>query len=229
MKWNFALDRAVEWARKYAKPLVILEALRCDYPWANDRFHRFVLDGMREKTQEMSRSVVHYYPYVEPRAGAGKGLLAAAALRACAVVTDDFPGYFHPRMIQSAARQSLVRLEAVDSNGLLPLRAANRAFTTAYSFRRFLQKSLPAHLASFPKRDPLASLELPPLKSLSKEIAEEWPPTSAGNLSDPIFLAHLPVNHRVGAVSIQGGEAAATKALRKFLRDRVDEYSAERN
>ena len=48
-KWNFALDRAVEWARELRKPLVILEALRCDYPWASERFHRFVMDGMAEK------------------------------------------------------------------------------------------------------------------------------------------------------------------------------------
>jgi deoxyribodipyrimidine photo-lyase len=228
-KWNFALDRAVEWARKYAKPLVILEALRCDYPWASDRFHRFVLDGMLEKTQRLSGSAALYYPYVELRIGAGKGLLAALASRACVVVTEDFPGFFHPRMIRSAARQLPVRLEAIDSNGLLPLRAANRAFTTAYSFRRFLQKSLPAHLACFPKRDPLANLKLLMLKSLPKAITEEWPPTSAVNLSDPNFLARLPIKHQVGPISIRGGEAAATKALQKFLRDCLDEYSTERN
>lgn len=42
--WSFALDRAVEQARRLGKPLVI-EPLRCGYRWANDRIHRFVLDG----------------------------------------------------------------------------------------------------------------------------------------------------------------------------------------
>jgi deoxyribodipyrimidine photo-lyase len=28
--WNFALDRAAEWSKKLRKPLVVLEALRCD-------------------------------------------------------------------------------------------------------------------------------------------------------------------------------------------------------
>jgi deoxyribodipyrimidine photo-lyase len=138
--WNFALDRAVEWARELRKPLVVLEALRCDYPWASERFHRFVMDGMAEKMRALSGSRVTYYAYVEPRAGAGKGLLGALARRACAVVTDDYPAFFIPRMVLSAARHLPVRLEAVDSNGLLPLRASERAFTTAYSFRRFLQK-----------------------------------------------------------------------------------------
>ena len=44
LSWNFALDRAVDWARHLDRPLVILEALRCDYPWASERLHRFVAE-----------------------------------------------------------------------------------------------------------------------------------------------------------------------------------------
>jgi len=228
-KWNFALDRAVEWARELRKPLVILEALRCDYPWASERFHRFVMDGMAEKMGALRDSRVLYYAYVEPRAGAGKGLLGALAKRACVVVTDDYPAFFIPRMIRSAARHLPARLEAVDSNGLLPLRASDRPFTTAYSFRRFLQKNLPAHFASFPTNNPLARLKLPALKALPKATVKRWPPTSAANLADPGFLAKLPVDHRVGAVSMRGGEGAATKALRNFLSEKLDDYLTERN
>ena len=53
-----------------------------------------------------------------------------------------------------------MRLEAVDSNGLLPIGAADRAFPSAYAFRRFLQRELPRHLDEFPVRDPLAGLGL---------------------------------------------------------------------
>jgi deoxyribodipyrimidine photo-lyase len=35
--YNFALQRAVERAKELQKPLLILEALRCDYPFASDR------------------------------------------------------------------------------------------------------------------------------------------------------------------------------------------------
>jgi deoxyribodipyrimidine photo-lyase len=96
-KWNFSLDRAIEWARRLRKPIVILEALRCDYPWASDRFHRFVMDGMAEKLRGLSQNnAIHYYPYIETVPGKGKGLLQALAARACAIVTDDFPCFsFH--------------------------------------------------------------------------------------------------------------------------------------
>ena len=45
-QWNFALDRAVELARQWKRPLIVLEPLRTAYPWASDRMHRFVIDGM---------------------------------------------------------------------------------------------------------------------------------------------------------------------------------------
>ena len=43
---NFALQRAVDWARALDRPLLILEALRCGYPYASDRLHAFILEGM---------------------------------------------------------------------------------------------------------------------------------------------------------------------------------------
>jgi deoxyribodipyrimidine photo-lyase len=95
---NFALERAAAWAERLEKPLLILEALRCDYPWACDRFHRFILDGMRDNARAFEGDRVRYYPYVEPERGAGKGLLAALAARAAVVVTDDFPAFMIPRM-----------------------------------------------------------------------------------------------------------------------------------
>jgi len=49
LAFNFALDRALEHCRQLRKPLAILEALRCDYPWASERLHRFVIDGMAEE------------------------------------------------------------------------------------------------------------------------------------------------------------------------------------
>ncbi len=155
--WNFALDRAVAWAEKLQKPLVILEALRCSYPWASDRIHRFMLDGMAEHACWLEGTSVYYYPYLEPKPKAGKGLLAALASQASVVVTDDFPCSFLPRMVASAARQVSVLMEVVDSNGLLPMRQAEKAYPTAYAFRRFLQKELPRHLMEFPKAN--ATLE----------------------------------------------------------------------
>jgi deoxyribodipyrimidine photo-lyase len=169
--WNFSLLRAVEWAQELKKPLVVLEALRCDYRWASDRLHRFVLDGMADNARRLQGTGALYYPYVESAPAAGKGLLSALAAHACLVITGDFPAFFLPRAVSAAARDLTVRLEQVDSNGLLPLRAAERTFGTAYSFRRFLQESLPLHLAEAPEPDALGTGDLPRLPALPKEIS----------------------------------------------------------
>ena len=63
--------------QELGKPLVILEALRAGYPWASDRLHRFVLDGMADTARRLRGTGVAYYPYVEPARDAGKGLLRA--------------------------------------------------------------------------------------------------------------------------------------------------------
>jgi deoxyribodipyrimidine photo-lyase len=231
--WNFALDHAIARAHELKKPLVILEALRCDYPWASDRLHRFVLDGVAEKLRNLAGSGVHYYPYVEPAVGEGKGLLASLAVHSCLVITDDFPCFFLPHMIRSAAKQLPVRLEKIDSNGLLPLRATDQLFSTAYAFRRFLQRNLPAHLSHFPKADPLARLELPKLRTLPREIIHRWPPATLAWLENSQSLAELPINHQIlpatGPAAARGGEAAAHKQWREFLTRRIDEYSEVRN
>lgn len=227
--WNFALDRALDWCRRLGKPLVIFEPVRCGYRWASDRIHRFVLDGMAEQAAALAGAEVLYYPYVEPSRGAGKGLLAALAARAAVVVTDEFPCFFLPRMVAAAARQLPVLLEAVDSNGLLPLRAADREFTAAYHFRRFLQRTLPAHLGDRPAATPLRA----PLgfgkASLSKEVRERWPPAAKALLAGG-SLAVLPIDHSVAPVSsVLGGESAGRAALDRFLDERLGRYAEGRN
>ena len=61
--WNYSLDRAVAWAKELNKPLVILEALRCGYQWASDRFHQFILDGMANNARRFRKHKVLYYPF----------------------------------------------------------------------------------------------------------------------------------------------------------------------
>jgi deoxyribodipyrimidine photo-lyase len=229
LTWNFALDRAAEHARTFNRPLVILEALRAGYPWAADRHHSFALAGMQEHAASLQGTGVVYHPYVEPVIGAGKGLVEALAARAALVVTDDFPAYFMPRMQAAVAPRLNVRMETVDSNGLLPLAATSGPFSAAYHFRRYLQKNLPTHLLEFPDPDPLQGLVSAP-PGLLDEILERWPAASPKLLAgDPDALADLPIDHAVAPASISGGPAAAQARLAAFLDDGLSRYGEERN
>jgi len=229
VRFNFGLQRAADWSRHLGLPLVILEALRSDYPWANDRLHRFIIDGMADTMAALAGRNVTYHPYVEPAHGDGRGLLEAIAAEAAVVVTDNFPTFFLPKMVAAAASRISVLLETVDGNGLLPMAASDRAFATAYSFRRFLQKNLLDHLAEVPLEDPLAA-ELPPPSSLSAATTRRWPAVTDTLISGKANeLAALPIDHSVTPAPIRGGSRAGVTALHDFLDHRLHKYSEERN
>ena len=228
--WSFALQRAAEHALALDRPLVVLEALRADYPFASERLHAFVLAGMSDNRRSFARRPVAYHPYVEPAPGAGRGLLEALAARACIVVADDAPVFFLPRMLRAAAARVGVLLEAVDGIGLLPLAATAAVFPTAFAFRRLLQAVLPAHLGQPPKRDPLAGVRLREPAALPAEVVRRWPAAPPDLLAgEPRALAALPVEHRVAPVpGVRGGTRAGRTALRRFLDRGLEGYTERR-
>jgi deoxyribodipyrimidine photo-lyase len=228
--WNFALDRAVDHARALRKPLVVFEALEVDYPWASDRLHCFVIEGMRDNAQAFAATPVAYFPYVEPRPGDGRGLLEAFARSACVVITDEFPCFFLPRIVSAAATRLDSCLEVVDSNGLIPLAAPDRAFTTAASFRRFVQRTLPGHLNAVPRASPLEDVDLTGLPALPPEVTKRWSAASPGLLgAAAAAVKALPIDHDVPPVAMPGGARAARGALESFVTARLARYGELHN
>jgi deoxyribodipyrimidine photo-lyase len=222
---NFGLQRAVETALELNRPLVILEALRCDYPWASDRIHRFVLDGMAANARAFAGRPVLYYPYVEPAHGAGHGLIAALGAHACAIVTDWYPAFFIPRMNEAAGRQAPVRMEAIDSNGIIPVADHGRAFPTARGYRAFMQRVLKAHVRNVPEMDPLRLLGSGSVAELPRDIASRWPPASSSLLEgDEAELSMLAIDHSVKPVTLRGGCEVAQHRLRAFVDERLQRY-----
>lgn len=228
---SIALDHALARAAELGRPLIVLEPLRVGYRWASDRMHAFVLQGMADNAAAFAAAGITYYPYVEPVAGAGKGLLAALAETACLVITDEVPGFFQPRMVAAAGARLRVRLEQVDGNGLLPLRAATRAYPTAAVFRRHLQKTLAPFLLVRPAARPLAK---PPKVAkggvIPPAIVTRWPAASPALLAaTPAALAALPIDHTVGPSPIRGGAVAAAAVLDDFIANKLERYGVDRN
>jgi len=224
--WNFALERAVRCAERLKRPLVVLEALRSDYPWASERLHRFILEGMRDNLAAFARKPVLYYPYVEPAPGAGKGLLAALASEACLVVGDDYPAFMLPHMTRAAARQVDCRFELVDSNGLLPVYSTQRVFSRAVDFRRHLQKELAPWLEQMPAADPFEARTLRAPAPLPASLTRRWP-AATGDL--PALAGSIRFSHHVPPASITGGRAAALRRLKSYLDGSLGRYPEDRN
>lgn len=231
LRSNFALQHAVDLALELGRPLMILEALRCDYPGANDRLHQFILDGMYANRRAARRSRALHFAYVEPSTRHGSQLLPALATHACAIVTDWYPAFFLPHMTDAAARKADVALDAVDSNGLIPLAAHGRAFATARSYRAFVQKHLAEHLTAFPEDAPLARLaRAPRMTAAPSNIAKRWPEATDQLLTGRVSaLATLPINHAIAAVATRGGHDAGARLLRTFVAEKLATYGRDHN
>jgi deoxyribodipyrimidine photo-lyase len=226
-RWNFSLQRAVDWACELGKPLLVLEALSCDYPWASERLHTFILEGMKNNRSDFKNLPVCYFPFVEESRTQGKGLLRELAARSCLVITDNYPCFFLPQMIRSVGKDLPARMEAIDSNGLLPMSLADKIFQTAYSFRRYLQQQLPRFLDRPPRENPLRGVDLPRLKEIP--VGAKWP--AADTILDglPGLPASLPLDRAVKRVEAIGGHNEAEKRLTDFLRNTLNRYHLDRN
>jgi len=140
-------------------------------------------------------------------------------------------------MLEAAARQLPVPLEAVDSHGLLPIREPARGFTAAYHFRIHLHKVFLDHVGDRPAPDPFrrAADRLPDAGPLGgphgvlAPVLERWPMAPPELLAGRSGLDALPVDHTVGPVSFAGGPDAGRRRLDHFLRERLAVYHQKRN
>ncbi len=246
-RYNFALEHAVAWARELERPLVVLEALRAGYPYASDRLHTFAVQGMADNAAAYAKAGVAYHAYVEPEAGAGRGLLESLGARACVVVGDEFPDFFLPRMVAAAGAKLAAlgtRLEIVDGNGILPIREAGKAHVYAPQFRRLVQKTGIEHLAWFPAEEPLKAARSLPAPGAAVErllagVRRRWPAVPDDVLEGTEaerdaaiarLVATLPIDHAVFPVaSRRGGSVAAGRVIRAFFDERYGEYATRRN
>ena len=224
VEWNFALQRAGDWAAQLQRPLVVVEVLACGGRWDCERFHRFTLDGMADNARQLADRPVLYYPYVEARPGEARALFHALSRRACLVVTDDYPlslpalqtvdtraagadGVYRGDRRQRAAADAGRRPGLFDSAGLSPFHASDD----------------PRAPLRLPTAEPLGAAAVSPAGMLAAEIARRWPAGTHIALGG-FDLAALPIDHRIGPVELQGGPVAAGKVWRNFLATKLARY-----
>lgn len=230
LEFNHALQYAVELANKLGKPLLIYEGLRCDYPWASERFHRFLLEGMCENAKSLKKDGHNYFSFVERKYGDGRGLMQALCEDACAVVTDDYPAFV---VREHNARLSLrIRIPfiAVDSNGILPLQITQKAPYSAFHFRRIWQKNFVSAVADEPMKSPLSKLKNRAKLFPRKHLTEQWPDSTPRLESMLKSIAEFPIDHQVQAVlQFPGTRAAALQRLRNFVNGGLLQYAERHN
>jgi deoxyribodipyrimidine photo-lyase len=219
---SHALDHALAAASELGRPLVVYEGLRRDEPWASRRFHRFVLEGMRDNVAAASRLGLSYWPYVETEWRAERRLLARLAARAALVVTDDTPGLDVPARTRALLRRTDAPIVAVEGGSVVPLSLLGSPVSAAAHLRPRIHSEFAGAWIHRASRRPRVS------RAAGRRVAAPF------EVLDPRELEHLvdrlPVDSSVPPVpSTPGGSVAARARLRSFVARRLRGYAEGRS
>lgn len=228
-QFNYALEYAIGWANKLDKPLLIYEGLNIDYPWASDRIHTFIMEGMKENLDIALSKGLNFYSFVETEAGEGKGLIYALAEKACAVISDEFPVFIIREHNNKVGERLKVPYYTVDSNGLIPLGVTDKDPYSAYLFRKVMQKHFIEAYTNPPKRNSLDELENTDNIDLPGSFTEKYPSAEKYLTDIEGTVAKLDIDHSVAALDMIGTRKAALGMLGNFIAHGLMEYDDKRN
>jgi len=227
--YNFALEYAVGWANKLGKPLVILEAFSCDYPWATARTHTFMMQGMKEHLEYADRQKLNYVSFVEAEAGQYESLLKKLASNAAVLVTDEYPVFIMRKRNETYPQELEIPYFTVDSNGLIPLGLTDKDPYSAYLFRKIMQKNFVEAFTNPPKQNPLEDLENTDKVELSADLYDGITDGRDSLEKIPEFVSKLDINQEVKPIEWHGGRQAALGMLGAFIQNGLKVYDEKRN
>jgi deoxyribodipyrimidine photo-lyase len=213
--FNPALEYAIEVAYRAGLPVLVAFGLMDDYPDANLRHYRFMLEGLREVAATLAGRRIGFVV----RRGAPNDVAVALARDAAMVVCDR--GYLRHQAAwraDVAARVSCALVQ-VEGDVVVPLEVASkRAEVAARTLRPKLHRVWDEYLR--PLEDAI-------VRQSSLDLRIE----SDVDLSDPEGVpGSLKLDRAVAPVRrFRGGTAEARRRLRGFLAKRLEGYARARS
>ncbi len=217
---NHALAYAIALANQHELPVLFYEGLTCTYPYASDRLHTFILEGVPDTAAALKGLGIGYVFYLRQKRSDANDILYQLAAEAGAVVSDDYP-VFIPRTHNQHVPQHLdVPYYVVDSSCVVPMSKMSKLEYAAYTIRPKIHKLLPEYL----KR-----VDLPTVARKYRGAAPAFhTKVTAGNIPD--LVASCDIDHSVKpSLTYRGGSAAAQQRLQHFLTENLRRYARERN
>ena len=215
-EYNHALEFAQDEANRLKKPLVVYFGLTENFPEANARHFRFMLEGLLEVKRELEgRGIKLQVMRCSPEDGALELSKDAALL-----VTDR--GYLR---IQKSWRRTLAekapcRVIQVESDVLVPVEeTSNKEEYSAATIRRKIERKLPDFSLPLQEREceyPSMGLVFPQEEFVLDNIEDIM-----GRLN---LQADLPE-----VISLRGGTSHAKEKLEDFVERKLDSYAEHKN
>ncbi len=240
---NFALNYAIEQANRLRQPVLVYHGLRHDYPWANDRLHTCILEGVVDLHADFAARGIPYVFWLDRSSGPGTAWpagnpgqvrvpdeadqrpreptpLVQLADRASLVVTDFMPTFIGPRQVRGLRRHTDTPVIAVDSATLVPMAWHRREHSTARGIRPLLMAALPHYLWPVATVDP----------GIRRAIEVPFDPVVPTPATIARLVAQCDIDHQVPpSRSIRGGTVAGRQQLARFLESGLPRYTDDRN
>jgi deoxyribodipyrimidine photo-lyase len=210
---NHALAHAVELANQQNLSVLFYEGLTCDYPYANDRFHTFILEGVPYTEKRCRKLGLGYFFYLRKNVASPNDMLYRLAADAAAVVTDDYPTFVAVKHNHSVPGRIDIPYYAIDSSCIVPMNLFEKREYAAYTIRPKINRILNEHL----------------------KPVDPWKVNVPFRISLPAghgagTAAECAIDHSVPAsAAFPGGRIAAEKQLEIFLLENLRRYARENN
>jgi deoxyribodipyrimidine photo-lyase len=212
---NYALNFAIQMANERQLPLVVYEGLTFSYPWANDRFHTFILEGVAEKHAEFNERGIRYVFYLQRNKRDPRQTVEQLAREAALVITDDYPCFIIPRHNERILKLNLP-VYAVDANGMVPLSALPKGEYAAYTIRPKINRLLP----DLPRIINTPHVDVP-----KPELSVDCPETIVCKENIAELVSQCDIDHSVKPSDrYRGGTKAARRRLNHFVQSILPYY-----
>lgn len=215
VRFNHALEYAIEQANELKLPLVVCFAVMDDYPEANARHYQFLLEGLRDVELELKERGIRFVC----RHGQAPPIVIKLAEDAALVVCDR--GYTrHQRRWRDAVVDGVdTRVVQVESDLVVPVEVtSSKQEFAARTIRPKIHKQWKDYLVPLKPR-------AVDRESIRQRIDVDF------DLSDPAAaLSKLKVDRSIKpSPYFEGGSRAAQKNLKTFVTKKLPGYAEGRN
>lgn len=214
--FNHALEHAARTANDRGQGLVVGFGLSADYPEANERHFAFMLEGLAEVDEALSRRGIRFVVYE----GRPDEIALSLSEHASVLVCDR--GYLrHQRQWRErVAAEADCRVEQVESDVVVPVEiASEKREYAARTLRPKIKRCLSEYLSGLSETGVKQTTTSVPFNAAIKEVAD----------TDGL-LARLDIDRDVHRVRrLRGGAREARRRLQRFLRHGLKDYAARRN
>jgi deoxyribodipyrimidine photo-lyase len=217
---NHALAYGAHLANEAGLPLLFYEGLTCSYPFANDRFHTFILEGVPGTERRLRELGIGYVFHLRRKRSDPDDAVYRLAADAAALVTDDYPTFIARAHNARVPSKLEIPYYAVDSSCIIPMRQFQKREYAAHTIRGKIQKLLPRYLTPAPAI------------AVRHKFRPTWRDlhTRVTRTNTPEIVASCDIDHGVRpSAEFHGGAGEAEKRLEQFLHDSLHRYAGSHN